>query len=156
MLRHCWMHAGSVLALATVGTSLVLREPGLPELRVMAVGTGILSIILMFAPIHTLKRYGNVPPDATYMGTTRVVDSGLFGVVRHPQYSGYVLLCITFVLVSQHVVVTALAIPASVCFYLQAMDEEVFLVERLGEPYEQYKARVPRFNFLLGLYRLLR
>ena len=39
--------------------------------------------------------------------------------------------------------------------YLQAVKEERYCLTQLGEPYEQYLRRVPQFNLILGIVRLL-
>ena len=90
------------------------------------------------------------------MDTTRVVDSGLYSIVRHPQYLGYILFMATFSLLAQRMLVTCLAILAVALMYLSAAAEEGECSERLGEPYREYLRRVPRFNILAGVFRRLR
>jgi protein-S-isoprenylcysteine O-methyltransferase Ste14 len=90
------------------------------------------------------------------MQTDVVVDRGLYAVVRHPQYLGYILLGCGFALLSQHRVSVLLAVIAAVLFYAQAVAEERACLAEFGEPYARYCRRVPRFSVILGLFRLLR
>ena len=150
------MYAAALLTLATVASSSFLRQPGYTTLRVIGACCGLAAIILMFFPIASLKKHGDVPPGGSYMQTARVVDRGLFALIRHPQYLGYVLFCVTFALLSQHWLVAGLGILAVASFYRHAIDEERLMVAEFGEAYREYMRRVPRFNILLGALRSLR
>jgi protein-S-isoprenylcysteine O-methyltransferase Ste14 len=125
-------------------------------LKALGVATFLPAIIFMFGPFVHLSRHGEVEEGKSFIHTTAVVDRGLYGIVRHPQYLGYCLLALGFALVSQHLAMLALAVVAVVFFYVQMVREERFLQRELGEPYEAYMERVPRANFFLGLYRHLR
>ena len=83
-----------------------------------------------------------------------MVDKGVYGLVRHPQYLGYTLLVLSFCSLDPHPLTLGLAGGASVFFYVQSMAEENFCRENLGPEYGDYMKRVPRFNFLLGVYRI--
>ena len=109
----------------------------------------------MFPSFVLLKKYGQVSEGDTYMHTTTVVDQGLYAVVRHPQYLGYILLSGGFALVTQHWLTALLGIAALAGFYVQAMAEERYCIARLGLSYEHYMRRVPRFNAILGIARTL-
>ena len=52
--------------------------------------------------------------------------------------------------------VVGLALGAAVFFYVQAVAEERFCRRELGPEYDAYVERVPRFNFLLGLIKVVR
>jgi len=153
--QYPWMYAGLVLTLATVGFSLFLRQPGITALRIAAAACGVAAAMLMFLPIAALKEYGDVEPGGSYMDSTRVVDRGPFALVRHPQYLGYALICVTFALLSQHWLVTGLGVLSVACFFAHAIEEEQLMVAKFGDAYLEYMRRVPRFNILLGIYRTL-
>jgi protein-S-isoprenylcysteine O-methyltransferase Ste14 len=125
-------------------------------LRMVAVMTGIGSLPLIFLPMYTLKRYGEVDEGESYMATKRVVDRGLFSLIRHPQYLGYILMGVTFALISQRWYSVVLAALGSLFFLLHARQEETFLREKFGLEYADYVARVPGLNLLLGVARALR
>jgi protein-S-isoprenylcysteine O-methyltransferase Ste14 len=122
-------------------------------------GTGVVVLLLagvfIFAPFYQLAKYGGMKDDQTYMQARIVVDRGLYAIIRHPQYLGYIFLACGFALLSQHWVAVLLAVVGATLFYLQAVREERYCRAQFGEPYEQYCRRVPRFNFILGIVRLL-
>ena len=146
---------------SAVTVSLIILTQFLPQgddpyLR----GTGVVVLLLagvfIFAPFYLLAKHGGVEDSQTYMRARIVVDRGLYAIIRHPQYLGYVFLACGFALLSQHWVAFLLAVVGVTFFYLQAVSEERYCLARLGEPYEQYRRQVPRFNLVLGIVRLLR
>jgi len=90
------------------------------------------------------------------MLTTVIVDSGTYGIVRHPQILGSIILMFASMLISQHWAAIIIGILASVWSYRQLLKEEKGLVVKFGDDYRSYMQRVPRMNFLLGIVRLLR
>jgi protein-S-isoprenylcysteine O-methyltransferase Ste14 len=83
-----------------------------------------------------------------------VADRGLYAVVRHPQYLGYICLVLGFGAIDPHPLILALAGGAAVFFYIQAVLEERHCLEQMGADYADYMKRVPRFNLVLGLFRI--
>ena len=122
-------------------------------------GTGVLVLLLaavfIFGPFYLLAKHGGAKDGQTYMQARIVVDRGLHAITRHPQYLCYIFLACGFALLSQHWVAVLLAVVGATFFYLQAVKEERYCLAQLGEAYEQYLRRVPRFNFILGIVRLL-
>jgi len=116
----------------------------------------LLSPVLMFAPFYLLKRHGALAEGASFFETTRVVDRGVYAVVRHPQYLGYIFLVLGFTLHSQHYLTAIIGGTAIVLFYVQSIREERFCARQLGAEYVAYMKRVPRFNILAGSIRYLR
>ncbi len=49
------------------------------------------GMVLVMAPIVMFPRHGGVPKGHRFVETTRLVDRGIYGVVRHPQYPGGIL-----------------------------------------------------------------
>ena len=125
-------------------------------LRLVGAGIGLVALLFAFVPILVLRRRGRPTEGKSYLHTTTLVDSGLFGVVRHPQYLAYILFMLTFGLLAQRVLVTALASLASVLLYVNAVLEERDCVEKLGQEYRHYMERVPRFNLAAGVIRRVR
>jgi protein-S-isoprenylcysteine O-methyltransferase Ste14 len=115
----------------------------------------LLSPVLMFAPFYLLKRHGALGEGARFFETTRVVDRGVYAVVRHPQYLGYIFLVLGFTLHSQHYLTAIIGGTAIVLFYVQSVREERFCATRLGAEYVAYMKRVPRFNLVAGSLRYL-
>jgi protein-S-isoprenylcysteine O-methyltransferase Ste14 len=149
-----WLASPTVVSVMLV--NLFLQRGDNPYLRGAGLMALVLASVFIFAPFFLLPKYGQSKDGATYMQTGAVADRGLYAITRHPQYLGYVLLAGGFALLSQHWLAVLLAVLGATFFYLQAMREERYCLAQFGEPYEQYIRRVPRFNIMLGLMRLLR
>lgn len=146
--------ASLLVVLLIVLTQFLARGDD-PYLRGAGVFTLILAAIFMFTPFLLLSRYGRTENNGNYMQTTVVVERGLYAITRHPQYLGYMFLAAGFSLLSQHWMAFLLGAAGITAFYLQVVQEEQYCLARLGESYARYLGRVPRFNFLLGIIRLL-
>ena len=98
-------------------------------------GVGLLLIAgpFIFAPFYLLKKHGGAKTETAYMESRQVVDQGLYAVMRHPQYLGYILLAGGFALLSQHWAALLLAVVGIACFYVQAMLEEQCCLAQFGE-----------------------
>jgi len=90
------------------------------------------------------------------MDTTVIVDSGTYGIIRHPQILGCILLMLGSILISQHWLSAIIAVPISVLFYRYVLKEEKNLIVKFGNDYKRYMQRVPKINPFLGIVRLLR
>jgi protein-S-isoprenylcysteine O-methyltransferase Ste14 len=145
----------SALTVSLIILTQFLPQGDDPHLRGTGVFVLLLAGVFIFAPFYLLTKHGGTRDGKTYMQAGIVVDRGLYAITRHPQYLGYVFLACGFALLSQHWVAVLLAVAGVTFFYLQAVREERYCLAQLGEPYEQYLRRVPRFNFILGIVRLL-
>ena len=126
-------------ACVTLGAALLLTSPA-----------------FWVPPFVLLARRGAPSPGATYGDTTRVVSTGVYGVVRHPQYLGYCLLVVGFVLTGFNGVSVGCGMAALVGFALQAREEERHLALLQSADWDEYRARVPAFDPVRGLLRYLR
>jgi protein-S-isoprenylcysteine O-methyltransferase Ste14 len=73
----------------------------------------------------------------------RVVDSGPYGIVRHPIYSGVILGFFAMAAFRGRPLGIAITLLLTIFFALKALVEEQFLREELGEAYDEYRRRVP-------------
>lgn len=149
----------TVLTLAAVGQiilAFLLYDPK-GNTTIINLGWVILwlSAIFGWLPIYTFKKWGNVPKGKGYTQTSVLVDRGVYAIVRHPQYLAGILIGIALPLISQHWAVAVLGIVVAILYYLNTFDEEASVIEKFGDQYREYMQRVPRINFLLGIYRLL-
>ncbi len=149
--------AWSVLTILQTLLSFVLyNQEGVESVRYLAWAVWVVMCIFGIVPIFTLRRKGGVPDGKGYVHTTALVDTGVYAVVRHPQYLSFMLLNLFLILVAQHWLITLIGLPAMALSYLIALDADRFGVERFGEEYTRYMQTVPGTNFPLGLIRLLR
>jgi protein-S-isoprenylcysteine O-methyltransferase Ste14 len=145
----------SVVTISQIIVTQFLPRGDNPYLRGAGVFVLVLAGVFIFIPFFLLVKHGRGEDGRTYMQTRAFVDQGLYTITRHPQYLGYVFLAWGFAALSQHWVAVLLAALGTTLFYVQAVREERYCLSQLGEPYEQYLRRVPRFNFILGIVRLL-
>jgi hypothetical protein len=74
-----------------------------------------------------------------------LVSTGIYSRVRHPQYTGFLLVIIGF-LVQWPTVITLLMFPGIVYMYYRlAKREEIEMVEKFGKAYQEYMARSAMF-----------
>ena len=116
----------------------------------------VLSLVLGWMPILVFRRRAGVRKGETYVHTSVLVESGLYRVVRHPQYLSMMLLALALILISQHWVVAVIGVAAMVSVYLAMREEDGRLIEKFGDDYKRYMESVPRANFLVGFIRLAR
>ena len=114
------------------------------------------SAVFGWMPIYTLKESGCVPEGKSYMKTTKLVDKGIYSVVRHPQYLAGVLISLSLVLVSQYWINVLLFLPVLVGTYIDSRRADMRLVEKFGEDYTRYMERVPALDPITGSLRHLR
>ena len=90
------------------------------------------------------------------MDVTAVVDTGLYGIVRHPQYLGCMAMMLASILVSQHWLSAVIGVPIALWIYTEIPKEEKGLILKFGDEYRRYMREVPRLNPLPGVLRMLR
>jgi protein-S-isoprenylcysteine O-methyltransferase Ste14 len=113
------------------------------------------GMVLVIAPIIIFPHRGGVARGKAFVHTTRLVDTGIYAVVRHPQYLGGILaIFLATPLLYQHWLFVVLGIPGIVLVYLFARQEDRRLVAKFGDDYKDYMQKVPRMDILGGLIRL--
>jgi protein-S-isoprenylcysteine O-methyltransferase Ste14 len=116
----------------------------------------VFSVVIILLAGGEFRKKGGAPKGKSIVRTTVLVDSGVYAVIRHPQYLGFMLFVLALVLMSQHWLSVISGVLGSVLFYKDVLREEQMSVKKFGDYYEQYMERVPRMNFLIGILRLLR
>jgi len=116
----------------------------------------VFSVVIIFLAGGEFRKKGGVQKGKSIVHTTVVVDSGIYAVVRHPQYLGFILFVIALVLMSQHWLSVFSGVVGSALFYKDVLREEQMSIEKFGDDYKRYMQKVPRMNLLLGILRLLR
>lgn len=106
----------------------------------MLLGAGI---ILLIVAIVTLRR----------KGTAKVIDTGIYGIVRHPIYLAAMIMFLSHIFLGQHLVVIISTAAAIICCYLSMIYGDQYNIEKFGDGYAQYMKRVPRMNLISGLTR---
>ena len=149
--------AWSILIVLQIILSFFLyNRAGLPILRHVGWITMAVSAVFGWLPIFAFRKKGGVPKGKSYIQTTVLVDSGIYAVVRHPQFLAGILLSLALILITQHWLIAVIGVMAMVLNYLIALRADQELIEKFGDDYIRYIEKVPRMNFLAWLMRVLR
>lgn len=116
----------------------------------------IAGLALIACPLLLLARRGKALRGGGVTQTTVVVRSGLYAVIRHPLYLGWMLVFIALMLFAQHWLVVLVALTGMACVYLISLQEEQRMLVRFGEEYARYMRAVPRVNPVAGVVRMVR
>ena len=111
----------------------------------------LLSVYFGFAPIFIFRKLGGVARGKSYVQTTKLVDTQLYAIVRHPQYLAGILLNLTMFLLAQKWLVLLPGIISVWLIYWDIQDADQEGIEKFGEAYREYMQRTPQINFFVGL-----
>jgi protein-S-isoprenylcysteine O-methyltransferase Ste14 len=115
------------------------------------------GMVLVMAPIIMFPRRGGIAKGKSFVDTTRLVDTGIYAVIRHPQYTGGIYaIFLTTLLWYPHWLFGVLGAIGIIVIYMGCREEDQRLIKKFGDDYIAYMERVPRMNFFLGLRRLIR
>ena len=131
------------------------RSGELRVVRLVGYGIWVIGVAFAFVPMFQLKRRGDVPEGEIYMKTSRLVDSGIYSIVRHPQYLAGMLFSMALMLVTQDWLVILLGLPTIVLTPLDAILADRDCIDKFGDAYRKYMRRVPQLNAVLGVMRKL-
>lgn len=121
------------------------------------VGLYIFSgLIFGMLPVFQFRKKGEVKKRESYIHTNKLVDTGIYSIVRHPQYVTFILWAIAGMLLFQHWIIICLGIPVISLTYIDLINADRDAIKKFGDDYKRYMHKVPRLNFLIGLIRLLR
>ena len=126
-------------------------------LAYIGVGLYVFSgLIFGMLPVFEFRKKGRVKKGKSYIHTTKLADTGIYSIVRHPQYITFMLWAIAGMLLFQHWVVIILGIPIIPLTYIDLFNADNDGIKKFGSEYKQYMKKVPRANFLLGIIRVFR
>ena len=115
------------------------------------------GMVLVMTPIIMFTRQGGVEKGKSFVNTTRLVDTGIYSLVRHPQYLGGISsIFMTTLLWYPHWLFGVLCIAGPVVVYMGCREEDQRLIQQFGDDYKRYMQKVPRMNLLDGVIRLIR
>ena len=121
----------------------------------ISVAIGILGILIGIWVSHMHSKMGGLNHDETVI----LLKEGPYGVMRHPA-TGYMILPILLpIILSTYISFTPLAVAAIITmivyvYYSCLLEEKKVDIPKWGDEYRQYMKEVPRFNFIIGLWRL--
>ena len=146
----------SALTIAQIILAFVLHRPGPAALEWAGWICLWISAVFGWVPIFTFHRKGGVSKGQSYVKATKLVDTGIYAIVRHPQMGvAWFLINLGLMLLTRHWSSVALGIAAMVIDYLDLIKADQRCIEKFGDTYKEYMERVPRVNFLAGIVRLV-
>lgn len=130
------------------------------QIRILAyIGVGLYAfsgLIFGMLPVFEFRKNGRVVKGKSYIHTTELVDTGIYSIVRHPQYVTFILWAIAGMLLFQHWIVIILGIPIIPLTYIDLLNADKDGIKKFGNEYKQYIKQVPRANVLLGIIQVVR
>jgi protein-S-isoprenylcysteine O-methyltransferase Ste14 len=140
-----------------VGIYILSEVSQIEILAYVGVGLYIFSgIVFGMLPVMEFRKKGRVRKGKSYIHTTKLVDTGIYSIVRHPQFVTFILWAIAGMLLFQHWIIIILGIPIIPLTYIDLIRADKDAIEKFGDDYKRYMQKVPRMNLLLGVIRLLR
>ncbi|MGI0002891.1 MAG: methyltransferase family protein [Nitrosopumilaceae archaeon] len=107
-----------------------MNSTGMP-IGFIITGIGILLVIVGWRPIHEAKE--------------DLVTKGVYSYLRHPQYLGFILVTLGWLIHWPTIPTAAMWPILVVMYYMLAKKEEKEMKERFGDKYLQYIKKVPMF-----------
>jgi len=161
---HSWINVipsifSSLLFISQIIVGLNLLSDVTQNEILAYVGVGLYvfsGIVFGMIPTFEFRKKGEVKKGKSYIHTTKLVDTGIYSIVRHPQYVTFMLWAIAGMLLFQHWIIILLGIPVLPLTYIDLIKADKDAIEKFGDDYKRYMKKVPRANFLLGIIRLLR
>jgi len=160
---HSWMEVipstlASLLFISQiiVGLYLLSEVTQIEILAYTGVGLYVFSgIVFGMLPTFEFRKKGGVRKGKSYIHTTKLVDTGIYSILRHPQYVTFILWALAGMLLFQHWIVILLGIPVIPLMYIDLIKADKDAIEKFGDDYKQYMKKVPRANVVLGIIRVL-
>jgi protein-S-isoprenylcysteine O-methyltransferase Ste14 len=146
----------SVLTIAQIILAFILH--GSPSTVIQWVGWICIwsSAIFGILPIFTFRKKGEVAQGESYMKTTKLVNTGIYAVVRHPQGgTAWLLINLGVMLVAWHWSSLVLGLVSMILAFADTYKSDQILIDKFGDAYKQYIAEVPRVNFISGIIRFV-
>ncbi len=159
-----WIDFGPVTVVSVLFISQIIIGiyflPEVSQIEILAyIGAGLYvfsGLVFGWLPVVEFRKKGGVRSGKSYIHTTKLVDTGIYSIVRHPQYVTFMLWGVAGVLLFQHWTVILLGIPIFPLTYIDLIRADRDAIEKFGKDYKAYMKNVPRMNFLVGISRLFR
>ena len=129
----------------------VLEVKSYTPLFVIGWITWAFGMVLVMAPVVMFPRRGGVPKGKSFVETSRLVDTGFYAIIRHPQYTGgvYAIFVTTF-LWYPHWLFAILGIAGIAAIYFSCREEDKSMLKKFGSKYRDYMVKVPGMNLVKG------
>jgi protein-S-isoprenylcysteine O-methyltransferase Ste14 len=116
----------------------------------------VFRVVLIFMADGEFRKKCGASKGESIVQTKVLVDGGVYAIVRHLQYLGFMLFIFALVLMSQHWINVTSWIAGSTLFYRERLKEEPMNIVKFGDNFQYSMEKVPRLRLLLGIFRLFR
>jgi protein-S-isoprenylcysteine O-methyltransferase Ste14 len=148
---------GHILLITNIGFDIFVKQlTALEWLKNVGLVFIILVVILWFLPVYTLRKYGDINPNGSFLATTQLVDKGIYHLIRHPQYLSFMFLNAGLACINQDTITILISISSIIFLSFGIKEEEHYLVDQFGEEYKAYQEKVPSINIFAGIFRRIK
>jgi protein-S-isoprenylcysteine O-methyltransferase Ste14 len=142
-LRFLWM---TIIASIIIGVFIGISGIGfIPVKMISLIGLVliVLGLIVRWTAILTLKKYFTV--DVSILKEHKIIDKGIYKVIRHPAYAGSLLSFLGLGLAFSNWLSTlVIFIPILIAFIYRIQIEEKTLIQAFGDEYINYSKTTKR------------
>ena len=85
-----------------------------------------------------------------------LIQSGIYGYVRHPEFLGHMLIITSLTLMAQHPISVVIGVVLLLLLCIEIVEEDKRNIEKFGDAYRDYMRKVPRINLLAGIIKSAR
>lgn len=146
------IHRGIVEHLLLIGTGilgLIFSWSKLPFFPMLNIAGGLLFVIGLLFHVYAEKNHKQAHEKSADIVT--IVKNGVFSKIRHPLYLSVIVMNVGIALAFGVVLTLAIAMASIFHWIMASLKEEVFLLQKFGDEYSQYKENV-RWRFLPGIF----
>jgi protein-S-isoprenylcysteine O-methyltransferase Ste14 len=108
--------------------------------------------IIILASSSRSRKKGRIPVEKS-SSKGCLVESGMYAIVRHPEFVSHLLIITGLVCFTQRLVTLAIGLLMTFLLWFAMRKEEKTDIEKFGRAYVNYMQRVPRINLLAGIVR---
>ena len=108
---------------------------------------------MVWSSMYELNKKGAHEAGHSYTQTNRIVMTGLYKYLRHPQSFGWMLVFTSMAVLSLRFQILCIGILGILLVFAISKHEEMMLINRFGHDYIEYMKRVPMYNAFSATYR---
>lgn len=128
-----WILAASLLLILQYYLAFFyFKLPGIKLIQYLGWILWLISLYLGLAPMWILRKKGMVEPGKPYTETTRLVDSGLYAIIRHPQYTAGIFFSLALCLLAQHWWIVIIGVICMAFIYIDIQNADQEGLEKFG------------------------
>ena len=145
MVQEIYMACGMGIYFTLIVLGQMIWGGGdVPQLAYAGYALFIPAAILVISSFVSLKHKGK--PESGWEPTTVLIDSGVFGIVRHPLYLGAAIFTLGLLFLLQSIPSAILGSVAIFSFWMASKKEDAFNIGKFGDGYNEYMKKVPMWN----------